>query len=109
MAITQTEFDRTFQRALDQSGFELNLRDTRELLELLGTTIESCLEVDNRGSKKEKRSPGVTVRGVGKFSIRHRPAGWGRNPGTGEKIRVQASSKMYVKAVKPMRDALGVR
>lgn len=118
MAVTQAEFEKRFQVALDQAGFDLNVRDTREVLDLLGRTIQQSLSEQLPKPSRRRRAakdnggasnPAVTVRGLGKFTIRFRPAGWGRNPGTGEKIRVEASQKMRVLAPKPMRDALGVK
>lgn len=121
MAITQAEFDKRFQEVLSTEGFELNLRDTRELLELLSSTIQGALAEQTpkpTTAKRRRRAasadangakPAVTVRGLGKYSIRYLPKREGRNPGTGETIQIEASSKMKVLAPKPMRDALGVK
>lgn len=120
MAITQADFDRRFQVALDDAGFDLNIKDAREVLEIVGSTIQSALAEQSKPARTSRRAraasdngkpanPAVTVRALGKFTIRNRPAGWGRNPGTGEKIRVKASKRMKVLATKPMRDSLGVK
>jgi hypothetical protein len=121
MAVTQADFDRRFQAALDHAGFDLNIKDAREILELVGGTIQAALSEQapkvtsrrRRAASAEENgaapNPVVVVRGLGRFTIRHRPAGWGRNPGTGEKIRIKASKRMKVLAPKPMRDSLGVK
>ena len=49
----------------------------------------------------------VTIAGFGTFSTRTRPARRGRNPRTGERIAIRASTAPSFKAGKTLRDALG--
>ena len=48
----------------------------------------------------------VTIAGFGKFTTRTRPAREGRNPGTGERIAIPASTAPSFKAGKNLRDAV---
>jgi DNA-binding protein HU-beta len=106
MSTTQAEFERELQGRLDSVGFDLNKRDVQEILEIIGNLVQESLR---EGMKGKDGTPAVTVRGVGKFSVRSYPARKGRNPATGEAIRIKASKRMKVLAPKPMRDSLKVR
>ena len=48
----------------------------------------------------------ATITGFGTFSTRIRPAREGRNPRTGERIGIQASTAPSFKAGKTLRDAV---
>ena len=48
----------------------------------------------------------VTITGFGTFSTRARPARQGRNPRTGERIAIGASTAPSFKAGKTLRDAV---
>jgi len=48
----------------------------------------------------------VAVVGFGTFSVKHRAARSGRNPRTGEAIRIQASNVPGFKAGKALKDAV---
>ena len=48
----------------------------------------------------------VAIAGFGTFSVRKRPARPGRNPRTGERITIAASSVPSFKASKALRDAM---
>ena len=49
----------------------------------------------------------VTIAGFGTFSTRTRPARRGRNPRTGERIAIRASTAPSFKGGKTLRDAVG--
>lgn len=51
----------------------------------------------------------VVVRALGRWTIADRPARMGRNPATGETIKIKASKKLKIAAPKAMRDGLGVK
>lgn len=48
----------------------------------------------------------VRLVGFGTFSVTHRAASEGRNPRTGDKIKIPASKNPKFKAGKPLKDAV---
>lgn len=52
------------------------------------------------------RGDQVTIIGFGTFSVRNRAARAGRNPQTGEKIKIKASKIPSFKAGKALKDAV---
>lgn len=50
------------------------------------------------------RGDRVEIRGFGSFGLNYRPARTGRNPKTGEKVRVPPKSVPHFKAGKEMRE-----
>ena len=63
--------------------------------------VASVLAAIKKGTKK-----GVTIAGFGSFSVSKRKARMGRNPRTGEAIKIKASKVVRFKAGKGFRDAL---
>jgi integration host factor subunit beta len=61
------------------------------------TIFESIAEALERGDKAE-------LRGFGTFGLKERRARDGRNPKTGESVKVEAKRVMYFKAGKEMRE-----
>ena len=57
-----------------------------------------------RGLKKDKH---VQLVGFGSFSVKQRRARDGRNPQTGETIRIPASKTVAFRCSKALRDSLG--
>lgn len=53
-----------------------------------------------------KKGDSVTFVGFGTFSVSHRAARDGRNPRTGETIKIKASNQAKFKAGKGLKDAL---
>ena len=53
-----------------------------------------------------KRGEQVTIAGFGTFQVRHRAARNGRNPSTGEIVRLAASKSAAFKPAKALKDAL---
>ena len=53
-----------------------------------------------------KKGDSVTLVGFGTFSVSHRAARDGRNPRTGETIKIKASNLAKFKAGKALKDAL---
>jgi DNA-binding protein HU-beta len=53
-----------------------------------------------------RRNDPVALVGFGTFSVKERPARDGRNPKTGETIRIAASKSPSFKAGKALKDAL---
>jgi DNA-binding protein HU-beta len=57
-------------------------------------------------TKALKAGDAVTLVGFGTFSVRERPARSGRNPRTGETIKIGASSMPVFKPGKALKDAV---
>lgn len=53
-----------------------------------------------------QRGEKVQVTGFGTFETRHRKARMGRNPQTGERIRISASTAVSFRAGKGLKDAV---
>ena len=49
---------------------------------------------------------GFTVPGLGKLVVVNRKARWGRNPATGEKIRIKAKKVLKFRIAKAAKDAV---
>jgi len=48
---------------------------------------------------------GFTIPGLGKLIVVHRKARWGRNPATGEKIKIKAKRALKFRIAKAAKDA----
>lgn len=57
-------------------------------------------------TKALKKGDTVSLVGFGTFSVRHRAARTGRNPRTGQSIRIAASNNPAFKAGKALKDAV---
>ncbi len=71
-------------------------RDVENIIEAILDEITIALA---RGDR-------VELRGFGAFSVKSRPARMGRNPRTGEQVRVSEKVVPYFKTGKEMRDRL---
>jgi len=95
--MTQGQFKKDWA-ALVQKRFEAaTKKDAVGLLEDLVGYLA-------RNSKKGEK---VNIPGLGIFTVRSRPARWGRNPQTGEKIRIKASKKVAFRSAKAFKEATG--
>ncbi len=57
-------------------------------------------------TKSLKADEEVRLTGFGTFTVTHRPAGEGRNPRTGEKIKIRASRLPKFRAGKGLKEAI---
>jgi DNA-binding protein HU-beta len=57
-------------------------------------------------AKALKEGNSVSLVGFGTFTVRHRAARTGRNPRTGENIKIKASNNPAFKAGKALKDAV---
>ena len=110
---TMSQTETAFQLELEEAGFEgLTKKDVQDILDALSTTVERGLArkvTKVVKGKNRKVHDFVAVRGLGRFSIADRQARMGRNPQTGEAIKIAASKKLKLTITKPMRDSLGVK
>ena len=60
-----------------------------------------CLVVKNR-----KKGNKVRITGLGILQVRNRPARMGRNPATGEAIKIKASKKVAFRVAKDLKEAI---
>lgn len=74
----------------------LYLRDVEKIVDTIFEEITKALV---RGDR-------VELRGFGAFSVKHREARSGRNPRTGESVRVEAKRLPFFKTGKGLRERL---
>lgn len=67
--------------------------------ELLNAFVELTVKNLKKGHK-------VRVTGLGIFQVKKRPARMGRNPATGEQIKIKASKKLAFRPAKEVKDAI---
>jgi DNA-binding protein HU-beta len=102
--MTQAQFVETLLANLEAKGWEgLSKKDAKELCETIGETV---LQLLKKRPPTGKNAVAV-VPGVGRFTLAKRKARMGRNPATGEAIKIKASKKVRVTIQKGVRDALG--
>jgi DNA-binding protein HU-beta len=68
-----------------------------------GRAVDAVVDAIAKALKKGQQ---VAVVGFGTFSVKHRAARAGRNPRTGEAIRIAASNVPGFKAGKALKDAV---
>ncbi len=56
--------------------------------------------------KNLKKGHKVRITGLGIFQVKKRAARMGRNPATGEQIKIKASKKLSFRAAKEAKDAI---
>lgn len=83
------------QRLADMNP-HLYLRDVEKIVETVFDEISGALA---RGDR-------VELRGFGAFSVKHRDARTGRNPRTGETVKVDAKRLPFFKTGKALRERL---
>jgi DNA-binding protein HU-beta len=66
---------------------------------LLGDFVDLTVKNLKKGHK-------IRVTGLGIFQVRKRPARLGRNPATGEQIKIKASKKLAFRAAKEVKEAI---
>ncbi len=75
-----------------------------EATELTKTDVKNVLEeLSNLAYKEAKK--GFTVPGLGKLVVVHRKARMGRNPATGEAIKIKAKKVLKFRIAKAAKDA----
>jgi integration host factor subunit beta len=71
----------------------------KDIERVVGVILERMIEALEGGGR-------VELRGFGAFSVRERPARAGRNPRTGESVKVRAKTVPFFKAGKELRARL---
>src|SRR4249920_2440888 len=75
---------------------ELPKKQVMSMLEEMVTTV----------TKHLKRGARIRIGGLGILQVRKRPARMGRNPATGEAIKIKASKKIAFRASKDLKEAI---
>jgi len=75
---------------------ELPKKQVMSMLEELVVTV----------TKHLKRGARIRIGGLGVLQVRKRPARMGRNPATGEPIKIKASKKVAFRAAKDLKEAV---
>ena len=65
---------------------------------------EKLLDIAIKGAKQEEK--GILLPGIGKVKLVKRPARIGRNPATGEQIKIKAKKVVKLVACKALKDAI---
>ncbi|MDD5434334.1 MAG: HU family DNA-binding protein [Nitrospira sp.] len=92
--MTKAEFVDAIQKAA--KGSTLSKRETEDL-------VDSIFDVLSKSIKKDKR---FAFPGFGTFSVRSRKARSGRNPRTGETIKIKASKTVSFKPAPKLKGML---
>lgn len=69
----------------------------------MGEILANFVELTVKNLKKGNK---VRVTGLGIFQVKKRPARLGRNPLTGEQIKIKASKKLAFRAAKEVKEAI---
>ena len=78
-----------------------------EKFELAKTTMTSLLEeLVNLSASEAKRAGAFTIPGLGKLSLINRKARMGRNPGTGEAIKIAAKTVVKMRLSKSFAETV---
>ena len=65
---------------------------------------EKLVDIAIKGAKQEEK--GLILPGIGKVKLVKRPARMGRNPATGETIKIKAKKVVKIVACKALKDAI---
>jgi DNA-binding protein HU-beta len=88
--------------ALSKSAAELSEKHEMSK-KAAGEFLSAFVELTVKNLKKGHK---VRVTGLGIFQVKKRPARMGRNPATGEAIKIKASKKLAFRAAKEVKDAI---
>ena len=89
---------------MNKSDFVAAVAEATELTKAdAGRAVDAFIDTVTKALKKGET---VTLVGFGTFSVRKRAARQGRNPQTGETIKIKASKSPAFKAGKGLKDAL---
>jgi DNA-binding protein HU-beta len=80
---------------------DLPKAEAKRVIELVFGTIEASLKGLKGGGK-------LPIGNFGVFTVAKRPARMGRNPRTGEAIKIKASKKLRFRPAKTLKTAAGI-
>ena len=86
-----------------KSGIMAELAAAGEVSKKQAVAIyDKLVEIAIKGAKQE----GITLPAIGKVKLIKRPARTGRNPATGETIKIKAKTVVKIVACKALKDAI---
>ncbi|MBS0575591.1 MAG: HU family DNA-binding protein [Proteobacteria bacterium] len=89
---------------MNKADFIASVAERSELSKVdAGRAVDAMVETITKALKK---GDSVTLVGFGTFAIRKRAARTGRNPRTGQTIKIKASKNPAFKAGKALKDAV---
>ena len=89
---------------MNKADFIASVADNAELSKAdAGRAVDAMVETITKALKKGES---ITLVGFGTFAIRKRAARTGRNPRTGQTIKIKASKNPAFKAGKALKDAV---
>ena len=80
-----------------------NVKDSALSKRLTNEVLDTAFDVIGKASKKDKR---FAYPGFGTFTVRSRKARTGRNPQTGEEIKIKASKTVGFKPAPTLKNIL---
>jgi DNA-binding protein HU-beta len=78
---------------------EMHEMPKKQAVEMLTQSVELITKHLKKGSR-------IRLAGLGILQVRKRPARMGRNPATGEAIKIKASKKVAFRASKELKEAV---
>jgi DNA-binding protein HU-beta len=81
-----------------------HVAETAEITKKQAAAAVECLVATACAGAKDPK--GFTIPGLGKLILVKRAARWGRNPATGEKIRIKAKKVVKFRVAKACKDAI---
>ncbi len=88
-----------------KSGIMAALAEAGEISKKQAVAVyDRLVDIAVKGAKQEEK--GLTLPGIGKVKLVKRPARTGRNPATGETIKIKAKKVVKLVACKALKDAI---
>ena len=69
-------------------------------------SVEMLTDLVGLLTKHLKKGDKIRIAGLGILQVRKRPARMGRNPATGEQIKIKASKKVAFRAAKELKESI---
>jgi DNA-binding protein HU-beta len=86
-------------RQLAESLSESHELPKKQVMAMLEDMVSTVTQHLKRGAR-------IRIGGLGVLQVRKRPARMGRNPATGEAIKIKASKKVAFRAAKDLKEAV---
>ncbi|MBX7197903.1 MAG: HU family DNA-binding protein [Rhodospirillaceae bacterium] len=94
----------TKQAVVTLKHLAAELGDAHELSKKVATEV--LTDLVTMISKHLKKGDKIRIAGLGILQVRKRPARMGRNPATGEQIKIKASKKVAFRAAKELKESI---
>ena len=89
-----------------KSGIMAALAEAGEISKKQAVAVyDKLVDIAIKGAKQEGKK-GITLPAIGKVKLIKRPARTGRNPATGETIKIKAKTVVKIVACKAFKDAI---